>query len=535
MSLIHRHDRSLRRAAVIAPPIIVLLFAGLLYDGIQRRRESTARVQQTQRVVGDAQQVLLRLTAAEAGQRGYLIAGEPEYLAPYHGARLDVREGLAALQAALARDADQAARLGEIEALVEQRFTIFEDVVDIRRRDGGEAGRAAMMAGSGRGVTEGIRSRMADLVAHEQMRLDAYTAGQERAGRRLVVILALGTGLVIAVALLTSRLFRRQLHVLEVLNEELADSNARLQDQSLELELQAQELQAQALHLEDTAAELESSNEELQRQGEAVEALAARTEAANAELRRVNLALEERTSEAERANRSKTEFLAAMSHELRTPLNAITGYIDLLQLEVYGTSPPAQQQAVERIRRNAHHLLVLINDILHYAQIRAGRIELQSSPVSLDELLGEADTVMAPLVRARNIAFEKESAAAGVPVMGDPHRIRQILVNLLSNAVKFTASGGRVTLMTEVDGEQVRIRVRDTGAGIPPDMLDTIFDPFVQLRRGPGGELNDGVGLGLSISRDLARAMSGGLAVESEPGRGSTFTLTLPRGTPDPA
>jgi signal transduction histidine kinase len=527
-----RHSQALRRTAVLAPPLVVLLFAGLLFDGIQRRRAITARVQQTQQVVSDVQHIMTQVANAETGHRGYLIVGEPEYLEPYHGASGEARGRIAALRVALAADSVQLARLHELERLVDERFAIFEDVLAARQRDGPEAGRVAMMTRSGHGVMERLRAVTRAVTAHEESRLERYTAAQERASRLLLLTLVAGSLVVIAVAVLTNVLFRRQLSVQERLNDDLAYANTRLQEQALELEMQTQELQTQALHLEDTALELEASNDELQRQGASLESLAAQTAAANEELQRVNRILEERTAEAERANRGKTEFLAAMSHELRTPLNAITGYIDLLQLEVYGTSSAGQQKALERIRSNARHLLVLINDILHFAKIQAGHIELRSTAVSLDALLAETDTVMAPLVRARNITFERRNEAAGVAVLGDQHRIRQILVNLLSNAVKYTESGGRVTLSTVIDGERVRIQVRDTGAGIPPDMLDVIFDPFVQLQRGPGGELTDGVGLGLSISRELAEAMTGDLVVESSLGGGSTFTLTLPRGGP---
>jgi signal transduction histidine kinase len=504
-----RQGRTLRRIAVLAPPLVVLLFAGLLHDGIQRRRAVTARVQQTQQLVSDVQDIRTQLLSAESGQRGFLITGEPPYLEHYLGANEETRTRLAALRVALAADPVQLSRVGALEALVEQRFAIFEDVMAVRQRSGPEAGRVAMMTHSGHVVMERIRAVMSEVVAHERARLERYAAAQDRASRLLLLTLIAGSLFVIAVAMLTNLLFRRQLSAQEVLNDELSCANTRLQEQALELEMHTQELQVQTLHLEDAALELEASN---------------------AELQRVNRVLEERTAEAELANRGKTEFLAAMSHELRTPLNAITGYIDLLQLEVYGTSNAGQQKALERIRSNARHLLVLINDILHFARIKAGRIELRSAPVSLDALLEEAETVMAPLVRARNITFERWTDAAGVPVMGDQHRIRQILVNLLSNAVKYTESGGRVTLSTIVDDEHVSIQVRDTGAGIPQDRLDVIFDPFVQLHRGAGGELTDGVGLGLSISRELAHAMSGELAVESEPGSGSTFTLTLQRG-----
>jgi signal transduction histidine kinase len=146
--------------------------------------------------------------------------------------------------------------------------------------------------------------------------------------------------------------------------------------------------------------------------------------------------------------------------------------------------------------------------------------------LSLDELLLEAEKAMSPLFSAKKISF-RAAPGSGLRVRGDRDRVRQILLNLLSNAVKYTDSGGEVVMSTGSDGECVRIRVRDTGWGIPKEMQDAIFDPFVQLGRGPDGAMSDGVGLGLAISRELARAMSGDLSVESEVGVGSTFTLTL--------
>jgi signal transduction histidine kinase len=536
MPLLQRHHSLLRRTAVVAPTAVVLLFAALLYDAYDRRRDSTEQVQQVMELVAELQLLQTRLVDAETGQRGFIISGDSAYLGPYDGALKEIRAILARLRSDAAHDAAQASRVEELAAEVNRRFSILEEVLAVRESDGLAAAALAMTAGGGRQSMDLLRAIAAGISEHEHARLASYRSAQARAGRLLLIFLFAGSGAVLAVAVLTNQLFRRELELQEQLNEDLADANRRLQDQAVELEMQTQELQAQALYLEDTTAELESSNEELERQRASLEAMAAERQAANEALQHTNRVLAERTAEAERANRGKTDFLAAMSHELRTPLNAITGYVDLMQLEVYGPSSDGQKQALDRIRTNAGHLLVLINDILHFAKIRAGSIELQSIDVLLDELLTEADAVMVPMVRHRNLTFQAVPPPAPVPVRGDPDRIRQIMLNLLSNAVKYTEDGGRVEVTTEVDGERVSIRVSDTGTGIPLEMIDRIFDPFTQLRRGAGGQLKEGVGLGLSISRELARAMSGELVVESEPGTGSTFTLTLPRGaTSQPA
>jgi signal transduction histidine kinase len=271
------------------------------------------------------------------------------------------------------------------------------------------------------------------------------------------------------------------------------------------------ELQAQAARLEETMAELESSNDELEMQ--------------RTQLEELNLALEARTAEVETANRAKTDFLTAMSHELRTPLNAIAGYADLMEMEVPGPLTEGQRTALARIRHNEQHLLSLINDVLNYARLERGKIELHLADLPVDEVLREIGEMMEPLVEARGLALAVETCDAAVHARGDRDRVAQILLNLLSNAVKCTEAGG-VRVWANAGADGVRIHVRDTGRGIAADKHEAIFDPFVQLA--PEKTLTDGVGLGLSISRQLAREMHGDLSVESAPGEGATFTLTLP-------
>ena len=230
---------------------------------------------------------------------------------------------------------------------------------------------------------------------------------------------------------------------------------------------------------------------------------------------------------AEQANRAKAEFLANMSHELRTPLNAIGGYADLLLLDVRGALSPAARGDVERIRRSGQHLLSLINDILNFARIEAGQLAYHLEPVRLDALLADLEALVAPQVAQRGLAYVSPDGARAV-AWADPEKTRQVMLNLVTNAIKFTEPGGRVTVGCEAAADGVCIHVRDTGRGIPPEQLDRIFDPFVQVDRHLTAHSQQGVGLGLAISRDLARGMGGDLSVESAVGRGSTFTLRLP-------
>ncbi|HEX2093073.1 MAG TPA: ATP-binding protein [Longimicrobiaceae bacterium] len=231
--------------------------------------------------------------------------------------------------------------------------------------------------------------------------------------------------------------------------------------------------------------------------------------------------------EAERANRVKTDFLAMMSHELRTPLNAIAGYAQLIEMGVHGPVTEAQLEDLRRIQRSQHHLLALINDVLNFAKIEAGHVEFDIQDVPLSQVQQNLEPLITPQLHSKQLRYEFRGWSGAVGVRADPERLQQILLNLLSNAIKFTPVGGRITVECEVADGTVSIRVRDTGHGIPAERLERVFEPFVQLDRSLTAQ-QEGVGLGLAISRDLARAMGGDLRATSVVGEGSTFVLTLP-------
>jgi PAS domain S-box-containing protein len=234
-----------------------------------------------------------------------------------------------------------------------------------------------------------------------------------------------------------------------------------------------------------------------------------------------------RLAESEAANRAKTGFLAAMSHELRTPLNAISGYAQLIQDGIAGPVTDQQQEFLRRIRGSQQHLLAIVNDLLNYGRIDAGQLVYELTPISMHEVLQRVITMVAPQADRKQLRLELGTCADVVNAMADQLKTEQILLNLVSNAVKFTPEGGVVTLTCSLGGDAVMAVVHDTGPGIPEDKQEIIFDPFVQLGRSLTSA-HEGAGLGLAISRDLARAMGGEVTVESTPGAGATFTLRLP-------
>jgi signal transduction histidine kinase len=229
----------------------------------------------------------------------------------------------------------------------------------------------------------------------------------------------------------------------------------------------------------------------------------------------------------EDANRAKADFLATMSHELRTPLNAIGGYVDLIELGVRGPVTAEQRRDLERVRYNQRHLLTIIGNILDFTRLDARKLPFELDDVHLDRVVHDVLTAMAPLLDEKSLKAECVGCDAAAVAYADRARVEQILRNLVSNAVRFTARGGRITVTVVGQGKQVSVAVADTGIGIPPEKLIAIFEPFVQVESGLTRTVG-GTGLGLTISRALARGMGGDLFAESDGASWATFTLTLP-------
>ena len=295
--------------------------------------------------------------------------------------------------------------------------------------------------------------------------------------------------------------------------EELRATNEQLEQQAVELELQQQQLQEAATELETQAEYLQATNDEL----------FVRT-----------LELDRQRAAADDANRAKSAFLAVMSHELRTPLNAIGGYVQLMEMGIHGPVTSEQREALDRVARSQKHLLRLINDVLELARIESGRVDFVLETVDLAGLMADVTPMVEPQMDAKELVFTVR-VAPGRAARADREKLQQIVINLLSNALKFTPPGGTVSVglaRRTGEPEMLLLSVADSGIGIPPEKQAQVFEPFVQVDMSRTRR-SEGSGLGLAISRDLARGMGGDLTVQSEVGKGSTFTLWLPAADED--
>ena len=250
--------------------------------------------------------------------------------------------------------------------------------------------------------------------------------------------------------------------------------------------------------------------------------------------RRVEKALTEAKDVAERASKFKDEFLSTMSHELRTPLNAVLGFSDLLADKRCGELNERQQRYVSHITVGGKHLLRLINDILDLSKIEAGRLELSCEDLSVANIFGEVMSALRPLADKKAQALSS-NVDRSLTVHADPTRFKQVLMNLVGNAIKFTPQNGHIELEAQQVENQIELKVRDDGPGIPPEEQRRIFEAFYRLRK--SGEGVEGTGLGLAITDSLVKLQGGTLGLESAPGKGSCFYFSLPigSGVPEPS
>jgi signal transduction histidine kinase len=524
---------------------IVLLLGIFTFDGIASIREARAGVINTHRAIEATQSTLQDLTNAETGQRGFLLTNNERYLAPYHAALIAVAADTARLRKLVGTVAVQNRLLDSLGKGIDTKLSELAETIALNRSSGFAAARAVVEAGRGKSTMDDIRAVLRDIASRQQGLLDERIAESDRHYRIVEIIVAAGTLGAVLIALVLNMLLTRYADTqsdaarrLDAQNVELSDANHLLSEQTLELELQNQQLQDQTVELESQQMQLEEQASELEMQSEELTSSVEELQQQTAMSEEARAIAEEASARAEEANRAKSLFLTTMSHELRTPLNAIGGYVDLLALEIRGPLVDAQREDLRRIKKSGQHLLSLINDILNLARIESGQLDLHIRDVSLAMVFENVDALVAPQFNAKGITYAYPRCDPSLRVRADSEKLQQVLLNVLSNACKFTEEGGRVTVECDAESKTtaekeptVAISIRDTGRGIANDKLEQIFEPFVQIDRHLTGVSQQGVGLGLAISRDLARSMSGELVADSVPGVGTTFVLTLPRGS----
>lgn len=292
------------------------------------------------------------------------------------------------------------------------------------------------------------------------------------------------------------------------------------------LRVARQEAEERARHAESVTRSLEEQAIELEAQVEENQALLSELEESHARLQTVAV-------KARAASDAKSAFLATISHELRTPLNAIAGYAELIEIGVYGPVSEGQIAALARIRRSQDLLLTLIDQVLDQAKAEAGTLAVEVDEVRVEEVVRSACEIIEPQAKAGGLDLRYACLAPGVTACADRARTEQIVLNLLSNAVKFSEPDGEIVVECGAADGRATIAVIDSGIGIPAAELESIFEPFVQVDQSRTRSAG-GAGLGLTISRELARAMAGELEVTSVLGEGSTFRLTLPAAPRDP-
>ncbi|MBV9750727.1 MAG: CHASE3 domain-containing protein [Acetobacteraceae bacterium] len=528
----------------------------------------------------------IALLEAETGQRGYVLTGRADYLAPYQDALVRIPALENDLDRLTARLPAERGQLDRLVPVVQQKLAELAQTVQLRTESGEDAAKQIVLADTGQALMDQIAAMLDALTQQDEQALDQRMAAERRA-RITAEWLSIAGAVVATVFLVTAALVLRRtlarLQRSEASYRLLADNTSDLitrvnlrfertyvspasaamlgfepdeimgQTPALlvhpdDLELVSQRLQALAAgridhaqatyrmhhkrgHWVWTETRFTLVRDELTGAPRSIVAslrdISERR--ANTELERLARHLARARDQADQANRAKSRFLASMSHELRTPLNSILGCAQLLKMQ--GQLGPVQQGQVDAMLQSGQHLLQMINRVLDFSEVETRKVHLEPEAVDPQEVARAAADIVRPLAAAKGLPLEL-TATADVPgrVWADAGRLRQVLVNLLGNAVKFTSSGLVQLHLLQAGNGGARFEVADTGPGIPKQRQSRLFHEFERL----DAHVMEGAGLGLAISANILRAMGGSIGYKDNPGGGSLFWLELPPGEPVP-
>ena len=483
--------RRVSRASLGVTLIAMLAIVIATFTSVLRLPETSRWVERTYDVLAHIDAIERDALEAESARRGYLLGGDMRHRETFAHAKQSYKAGLAQSRQLMAHDAAQERRLADLDVFFERRSVVLEESMAEMDTNGAQSAKQQSLAETSESLGNQLQAAIDDIRSNERRSLARrITASNSQV--RFVTVAAAVTGVTaLLLTLVAAALLDREINHRILAQESLARANAHLEK-----------------HVEERTRELRRA-----------------------------------TVLAESANTAKSTFLANMSHELRTPLNSIIGFSELLAGQGDGPLSAKQIRYTDNILASGKHLLHLVNDILDWAKIDAGRLELRRASMEVQPLLDSCRMSIEPIAAKKGVSVTCEAAPPSSPplpsVLADSVKIRQVVDNLLSNAVKFVGENGHVRVSTRIIGPSngglehpgvetfVEVTVADDGIGIAPADRDRIFEAFVQVDPSHARQAQ-GAGLGLAVARRLVELHGGTIWVESEPGRGSAFRFRIP-------